>query len=221
MRKLGKHNFTSEWMVAVKDSLYPPLVTEMKDLLVYVSFPSDYSIRLETSKIVNKPCQVPSRVMRDHSGRNITPIYAETLGNGKIIVSLMGSKKRGNHTNIWLYVIDPQSCTYDVDKFKLDPPRTLSRDVMTIIPYYDTFDIFLKSDVHCDTGTICTLSFDDKPSLIDSRRSVIPYEDEGWDITSVNDFDSSEGKNTANKKFRSVYIEMNINFCNYQVSYTS
>ena len=193
MQKLGKHNFTSEWLLVTKDSLFPPLVTEMKDRLVYISFPREHVIRLETSTIANKPCEIPSALLKERKSKNVTPVYAETLGNGKIIVSLLEAKKAANQSNVWLYVIDPQKCTFDVDKFNLDAPIATARDIMTLVAYHDTFDVFIRSNLYCESNSICSLRFSEKPMLLSSRNSTIPFDDEGWDISTTKDYDYNEG----------------------------
>lgn len=194
MQKLGKQNFTSEWLVMMKDTLYPPLVTEMKNRLVYVSFPSEFTIKLETSKILNKPCEVPATVIKDHRGKNVIPVYAEALGNGKIVVSLLEYKKKPNQSQVWLYVIDPQKCTYLFEKFALDTTYSAVRDHIAIVPYNQSFDVFVNSDLHCETGFICSLRFTDELELSEKNKSVIKFDDDGWDISTTKDYDSSEGE---------------------------
>ncbi|XP_003426825.1 uncharacterized protein LOC100677885 [Nasonia vitripennis] len=228
MQKLGKHNFTSEWLVVMKDTLYPPLVTEMKNRLVYVSFPSEFTIKLETSKIVNKPCEVPVTAIKDHKGRNVIPVYAETLGNGKIVVSLLEYKKKPNQSQVWLYVIDPQKCTYVFEKFALDATFLSVRDLMTIVPYNQSFDVFVNSASHCEAGFICSLRFTDELELSEKKKSVIKLDSDGWDITTTKDYDSSEGylyivmmnnlNNTIIKRLDSNFDTVQMTHLNYSGS---
>lgn len=193
MQQFGKHNYTSEWVLATKDTLYPPLVTQMRDHIVYIVFPSDFTIKLETSKIINKPCKVPASVIKKNKGENISPVYADTLGNGRIVVFLSEESKKLNQSNVWMYVIDPQKCNYDHDKFILDTSIFPVRDVMTTVPYQDSFEVFVRSDVHCTPGYICSMLFSDKPALIGSNKSAIPYDDEDWDLNTNKNFDRSGG----------------------------
>lgn len=197
MQTFANHNFTSEWIVAIENSSFSPTVTTCKDNLIFVSFPQDSMIKLETSKFVNKPCVISTRFDKGNTieENSFAPLYVETLGNEKIVIVYSESKTVQNLSNIWFYVIDPNKCIYDHDKVIFDAPMDLVTNFMSIVPYTDSFDVFVKSDKYCDFGEICRLRFNDKPEKIPvPNKSSIPFVYENWDIISIKDYDYTAGK---------------------------
>lgn len=195
--KFGSHNFTSEWVVAVENSSFSPTVTTFKDHLIFVSFPLDSMIKLESSKFVNKPCVISTRFDKENTidENSFAPLYVETLGNNKILIVYSQSNKVQNLSNVWFYVIDPNKCTYDLQKLIFDAPMDSVNSFMSIVPYNDSFDVFVKSYEYCDSGKICRLSYDDKASMIPaSKKTSIPFIHESWDMLPVRDYHPSEGK---------------------------
>lgn len=196
-QKFDSQNFTSEWVVAIENSSFSPTVTIYKDYLIFVSFPQDSSIKLETSKFVNKPCEISTRFDAENTveDNSFSPLYVETLGNDKVVIVYSESKKVQNLSNVWFYVIDPNKCSYDLGKVILDAPMELVTNFMSIVPYNDSFDVFVRSDKYCDYGEICRLRFNDKPAMIPGpSKSSIPFVHQNWDIISAKDYDSNEGE---------------------------
>lgn len=192
-QSFGVKNFTSEWVVATENSSFSPLVADYKNRLVFVSFPHDTSIKLETSKFVNKPCTVQTKFDREDSD-SYAPLNAVALENGKLVVTFAESKKDSDETNVWLYAIDPHRCTYDLDKFTLDATLENVSGAFETMPYADSFDVFVKSDKHCTPGNICSLRYNDKLALVSKKNPTISHDGDTWGIISVKDYDPSKGK---------------------------
>ncbi|XP_014208500.1 uncharacterized protein LOC106639403 [Copidosoma floridanum] len=195
MQKFGEFNFTSEWMIYTRDTYYSPMIAKVQESLIFVTFPLNFSIKLESSRLLGKPCEVPVPQIKKHRNK-VVPVFAEGMGNDNVLVAVLEakSKKEANFTNVWLYVIDPQKCTYDFTNIILDAPLIIAKNIINIVLYKDCFDFFLKSNVYCVPETICNFRYGNDLTLLnDYQKLMLPYEDENWNLMTKKDFDASDG----------------------------
>lgn len=192
---LQPDNFTSEWQLRVPKASLPAAVSKSENHLVYVTFQPNL-IRLETSIISNKACNLHSSLLNVRNYSLVSPAHAVTLGNGKVVISLLQSKNLGVQSNesfdVWLYVIDPKDCSNFVDKFSLDATID-SAHIIKLIPYQDSFDVFVKSKIYCDSDSICNRRYNDELHLNESAKRSLPCHEDVWDIVTKKDFYQSEG----------------------------
>lgn len=194
MQQLEKQNFTNMWVST--DTLFPPMViTKTNNHVIHVSFPSKSTIKLESSDSVSESCEVPASVIRDNELEYVTPMVTEKLGNGYVIVSILEFKN--NLNKLWLYAIDPLKCSYVVQQFILyASSAAATKNEIKLVPYYESFDIFMNNAFHCGTNNVCSLRFLYDLRLLDGNSKLTAFGVKLWPIKSIKEYGSSDGESS-------------------------
>ncbi|KAJ8668456.1 hypothetical protein QAD02_010119, partial [Eretmocerus hayati] len=187
---IRQDKFMSEWFLLTKASIFTPLVTEVADDLVFISFPSDYRIKLESSNLTASPCVLTTLVVKKRTSK---PLAAVGLGNGIVILSVTTHTENANVSNVYLFAINLHSCSFFADKFTFNDTVSSANHAIVLVPYQNTFDVFMRSPVQCETSDLCSRRYSDEIRLLNSIKSVISHEGKRWSIASTKRFSSKNG----------------------------
>lgn len=142
-------------------SFYPNAVLKAHNRLVHVSFPrinNDTSFKLEWDE--DNSCEIFLPQL------NYFSTVVQSLGDGKIVIGLVENGRstlriinKPNSVNVQFFIVDfANGCEYEMFETRIGKAILDSYESFSIVPYYDSFDIFAKSSSHCEPkDSICLI----------------------------------------------------------------
>lgn len=131
------YNSTLGWSLVRHIHRSPPLVVQSSGRSLIHVLDTDESLRLVSLDF--KTCNLPLNL----SYPLRYPRRAVTLGNGKIVVWFLNYMYvKSYHEGEWrFFIIDPTNCDYHGFKIPERDPSLI--DIVDVVGYEDTFDIFI------------------------------------------------------------------------------
>lgn len=148
------------------DSSFDPIVLKRQNELIFISFPkvnAKIITRIDSnlqSNSTNSSCEFE---IDNPNERIFQSPRAEVLGNNKIVVTFVETRYKDEEIDpkvfVDFYILDlGKECLKVNFSLPTDYRVLTSYDPMVIVPYNDTFDVFISSDVYCKpSGGICMI----------------------------------------------------------------
>lgn len=156
-----KINFENLTHVA-NDSFLDPIVLSRKNELIFVSFPKVNSKLIPTIKSNSSNMSCEFEIDNPYDRIFQTP-RANVLGNGKIVVTFIEIRQKDPLKDpevfVDFYVVNfDKVCSQLNFSLLIDYKVLISYDPLVIIPYMDSFDVFVASLMHCKpAGSMCMI----------------------------------------------------------------